>query len=146
MHDTCHASHSETPAPRKCRPPLRGSSLALKRRIAAANAWSVSRNASAFCQRGGNGLRYGAIAALYMRKRRPSDEAGQHDDGERRIRGEQLRSQDLRRTGEDDRRHAPGGEPIGACGRRSDAAHQAERNQPDVRGQHFGGARAEVGR
>ena len=38
----------------------------------AANAWSVRRNASACRHREGSGFMCGAIAALYMRKRRPT--------------------------------------------------------------------------
>jgi hypothetical protein len=68
----CHVTQSAIPPPAKCSAPPRGSCVAEKRRIDAANAWSVSRNERAYCQRGDNGRKYGAIAALYIRKRRPA--------------------------------------------------------------------------
>ena len=47
--------------------------------------------------------------------------------------GEQLRGEDLRRAGEDDRAHADRAEPVRARGRRADAADEAERDEPDAR-------------
>ena len=101
---TCHVDPQQHAARRgNTSAPPRGSSRARKRRIDAANAWSVSRNASTLRQRAGSGFRYGAIAALYIRKRRPTTKQVSTITATGAPRGEQLRGEDLRRAGEDDR-------------------------------------------
>ena len=71
-------------------------------------------------------------------------EARQHDHRERRVGRDELRGEDLRGAGEDDRAHAERGEPVGAGRRRADAADDAERRQADARREHLDEAVAKV--
>ena len=75
-------------------------------RIAAANAWSVSRNASSRCQRTGSEATCGAIAALYIARRSPMTKQASTMTGDRRARRVELRGEDLRGAREHDRRQA----------------------------------------
>ena len=70
---------STTPPPRKCDAAGRLSSPASKRRIAAANAWSVSRKASSRCQRTGSERHLRRHRGAVHREPQPDDEAGQDD-------------------------------------------------------------------
>ena len=67
----------------------------------------------------------------------PDDEAGEHDDRDRRAVRVELHDENLRGPGKDDRAHAERSEKADAGRGRADAADQAERDQPEARGQHF---------
>ena len=100
-------STAQRPPPRKYRRGACGSSpCASNLRIAAANAWSVSRNASAPRQRGGSGLQVRRHRRAVHQEAQAQHERGQHDDRDRRAGRQHLRSEDLRGAGEDDRAHA----------------------------------------
>ena len=140
----CHDDQSANPPPRKNRPPARGSPPASKRRTDAANAWSVSRNARpclpARRQRAQVGRHRGAVD----QKAQSRHEACQHDDGERRAGRQQLHGENLRCTGEYDRRQSECTERRRArCGC-ADAAYEAERHRADAHRQHGRETRAEV--
>ena len=112
--------------------------------MAAANAWSVSRNASALLPARRQRLQVRRHRGAVHEEAQPQHEAGEHDDGERRVGRDQLRGEDLRGAGEDDGAHAERREPVGAGRRRADAADEPERQQADARGQHLDEALAEV--
>ena len=79
------------------------------------------------------------------REPQANDETREHDDGKRGTGGIELRRQDLRRPGKNDRRQANGGKRRRADRRGIDTAHEAERNQRDGGGQHAADAGVEVG-
>ena len=137
--------HSSTPVPRKYDAPLRVSPESRKRRIAAANAWSVSRNASALRHAAGQRLQVRRHRRAVHHEAQADDEAGEHDHRHRRLRREELRGDDLRRAGEDDRRKAERAPDRRAQRLRRDAAHQSERQEADQRRRHVADAGNKIG-
>ena len=86
MHATCQVTHSATPRAQEMA--ARGRAVVVhveapdgRGEHLVGRAGTRARAANAR----GSGFRYGAIAALYIRRRRPSTVRGQHDDRERRV-------------------------------------------------------------